>query len=135
MHFAINQVRHVSLILQRKAGKRQLINTAKHFFMSKCRRKEKASNYLFKKKKKILISKANSRHFSFQTISIKQHYPSPQSVYIYIYSVCVCVLHIVMHEPLLMCTLWVSFCEIADIIFHLDVHYVCYVCLALRAAR
>ena len=45
--------------------------------------------------------------------------------------VCMCILHIVMREPLFVSTLCVSFCEIADNIFHLDVPYVCYICSAL----
>ena len=41
--------------------------------------------------------------------------------------VCVCILHIVMPELSLMSTLCVSFCQTADNIFHLDVHYLCYI--------
>ena len=42
---------------------------------------------------------------------------------------CVCILHIVMLEPSLMPALCVSFCQTADNIFHLDVHYMCYITL------
>ena len=44
-----------------------------------------------------LPSKANSRHFYFQNISVKQHCPSPLSVC----TVCACMSHIVMLEPVL----------------------------------
>ena len=57
----------------------------------------------------------------------------PLFISISLYSVCVCVhahvhvciLHKVMLELLLMCMLCVSFCQIADNIFHLDIHYLC----------
>ena len=54
-----------------------------------------------------LPSKANSRHFSSQNISAKQHCPSPLSVCTMCVCVCVCIFCIVMLEPL--STLCVSF--------------------------
>ena len=42
---------------------------------------------------------------------------------------CARILHIVMLEPLLVCTLCVSFGKIADNIFHFDVHYSYVLCL------
>ena len=41
-----------------------------------------------------------------------------------------CILHNML-EPLSMSTLCVSFCEITDTIFRLEVRYVCYICSAL----
>ena len=40
---------------------------------------------------------------------------------------CVCTFHIDMFDPLFMCTLCYSFCEIVDNISHIDVHFVCYI--------
>ena len=40
-----------------------------------------------------------------------------------------------MLEPLLMCTLCVSFCEMVDNISHIDTHYVCYIKFVQRLER
>ena len=78
-----------------------------------------------------LPSKANSRHFSSQNISVKSHCPSLLSV---CYSVCACVracvracvcvcVCIIMLEHLSIYSYISS--SFLDNIFHLDVHYVC----------
>ena len=73
-----------------------------------------------------LPSKANSRHFSSQNISVKPHCPSLLSVCTMCMRVHVCV-YVCVCASLALClkTLVDIFLFFGDNIFHLGVHYVC----------
>ena len=84
-----------------------------------------------------LPSKANSRHFSSQNISVKPHYPSILSVCTVYVCVCVCVrararVRACVRACVCVCVSSILFknpCRylflfFSDNIFHLDVHYV-----------
>ena len=82
-----------------------------------------------------LPSKANSKHFSSQNISSKQHCPSPQSVCKGCVCLCVFVCVWMRLNPCWCLHYVLASCEIADNILHLDVRYIYYVCSVLWAAR